>query len=153
MPNYRNMRPAIIWGDAYENTLFFGYPLDEANAYPLPREGSEVTQGSSGVEDAWDEGTDEYLKGRARWIPRETGNTPEGVSATGWEGATGWREALKWMWRKNVARWAFDRSALGTYKPFYLVAPHDAEPELESNYTRALSLVIRSSDQTAFEGY
>lgn len=152
MPNRRNLRPAIVWGDAFENILLFGYPLDEAVSYPLPREGSEQVQGDSGEEDAWDNGTDQYLEGKVRWIPRETGNTPEGVSATGWEGATGWAAFLSWARTKKVFRWAFDRGATGTYQTAYLVEP-SGRPDLENDMTRALSLSIRASNGVAFDGY
>lgn len=152
MPNYRKARPAILWGDAFANTLLFGYPLDEAMTYALPREGSEEVQGSSGIEDSWDEGTDHYIEGRARWIPRETGNTPEGVSATGWEGATGWREFLIWAWRKNVLRFVPDRDFLAVYKECYLVAPRE-RPATEIDYTRHLLMTLRTVDGTALDGY
>lgn len=152
MPN-RTARPAIIWNDTYNKTLLFGYPLDEAISYPMPREGSEEIQGSSGIEDAWDEGTDYYLEGAVRWIPINTGNTPEGVSQTGWDGNSGWRAFLEWAWEKNVIRFCPDQNDLGTYYNCYLVAPRSDKPELESNYTRKVFLVLRTSDGTVIVGY
>lgn len=153
MPLYRDKRPAIVWGDTLANTLYFGYWFDESLSYSLPRAGSEQVQGSSGVEDSWDEGTDQYLEGRARYIPRVTGNTPEGFSATGWEGATGWAAFLAWARLKNVFRFCPDRSDLATYTESYLVAPITERPELEEDFTRALTMLIRSVDGSPYEGY
>lgn len=152
MPNRRNLRPAIVWGDALDKTILFGYPLDESMSYGLPREGSEQVQGSSGVEDGWDEGTDFYLDGVARYIPRETGNTPEGFSATGWEDANGWDAFLNWARTGKAFRWCFDRGDLGTYVASYLVAPRDGPPELEENFTRRVVLRIRNA-AGAYTGY
>jgi hypothetical protein len=104
MPNYRGVPINILWGAGFANTLTLGYPLDAAVAYSLPREGSEWVQASSGVEDAWITGHDQYLRGIVRWIPREDRLTPEGRLATGWDGPNGWRAFLEWARAKNPFR-------------------------------------------------
>lgn len=152
MPNRRNLRPVILWGDALDKYVYCGYPLDEAVSYGLPREGSEQVQGSSGVEDGWDEGTDYYLAGSARHIPREGANTPEGVFATGWEDADGWDAFLAWARTGKEFRWIFDRNTLGTYQLSYLVEPRSGPPDLEQSFLRRLPLIIRNAS-AAYTGY
>lgn len=154
MPDYRRKLPKIVWGDAYEKTLNLGYQLDEATTYPKPRDGSEDLQGSSGVEDAWDEGTDYYIEGAVRYVPKDSGLTPEGNNVTGWDGVDGWRDFLVWAWRKNVLRFYPDRvGAPATYLNCYLVAPRDEKPERESNGDRTFPLVLRTSDGAVPEGF
>lgn len=103
--SYRGYRPRILWGTSYTNALDFGYPLDSANAYSAPREGSEVVQLISGVEDASLAGEDYYLAGEARWIPEETGLSPRAMRASGWNGTDGWRAFLHWARAKNALRY------------------------------------------------
>lgn len=107
MPDYRGLRPRILWGtstgvaDAWD----FGYPLDQANAYSLDREGSEQVQLVSGVEDASQAGQDYYLEGVARWIPPEDTLASGSVRrATGWNGTSGVDAARHWMRGKRVVR-------------------------------------------------
>ena len=58
--------PAIQWDTGFTKTIDIGYPLDNAQAYPEPREGSEWVQTPSGVEDSWVVGIDEILEGSSR---------------------------------------------------------------------------------------
>lgn len=155
MPLYRGKRPQITWGTGFANTLAIAYPLDAARSYDLDREGSEYVQDESGNEDAWIVGVDYYLEGQIRWIPRETGVSPEGHSATGWESATGWAAALRWLREKNVGRWYPDIVNFpAVFTPFYLVEPLANPPVSEDDFSRRLEpFLIRSSDGTEFTGY
>jgi hypothetical protein len=148
------MRGALVkfvWGAAYANTLTVEFPLDDARAYTRPRDGSEMRQWTSGVEDAWLTGLDGYLDGVVRFIPGTTTG-----SATGWDGATGWDEFLRWCWAKNVPRFYPDRvAAPSTFRTVYLVAPDGTtDPtEREADFTRRLRLSLRATDGLAFPNY
>lgn len=155
VPNYRGKAFKIVWGDTYANTLQAGYALDTAKSYSESRTGSETIQYVSGVEDAWVTGDDQVLEGMVRWIPRLATTTPEGVNATGWEGATGWRAFLEWARRKNVLRFYPDPVGdAATFFPCYLVEPSKGGPDNEDDFTRKLSLFrLRTSDGSVFVGY
>ncbi|HRN54414.1 MAG TPA: hypothetical protein PK788_13035 [Gemmatimonadaceae bacterium] len=91
----RGIRPFIVWGSAFpQERLIFGWPLDDAIAYSLPRNGSEFIVLPSGVTDAWLTGHDSILAARVRSIPRVDELLPR--PATGWEGAAGWDAFLRW---------------------------------------------------------
>lgn len=147
MPN-RGKVPSILWGAAFVNTLLFEYPLDSVVTYSMSRDGGETLQGRSGIEEAWVVGYDQMLAGDARWL---RGVASGGI--TGWDGATGWRAFLEWAWAKNVFRFCPDNTAPGTYFPCYLVEPSTTPPEPESDFTRKLHVIFRTSDQSAFTGY
>lgn len=149
MPNYRGTIPKIVWGDAYDKTCTFGYPLDEAIADAGVREGSAFVQGASGVEDAWILGDDQTLEATARWIPRDATTAPV---ATGWDDANGVRDMLSWARKKNVLRFYPDLT-LGTYVSCYLVEPTSGGISLEEDMTRRLRLKLRTTDGTVFAGY
>lgn len=154
MPNYRGVRPAILWGSGFANTLLAFGGLDMPGGYPEPRAGSEFVQAVSGVEDSWIVGTDQYLEGELRWIPRIDGTNPKGQSVTGWEGAAGVAAFLTWARAKNVFRFAPDAAALGTYWPMYLVEPMNGPPTFEKDsMSRRLKLRMRTSDGSTPSGY
>lgn len=154
MPDYLAKRCKIVWGDALDKTLDIGYPLDDPTTYPMPREGSEAAQGSSGVEDAWVAGEDQFLEGTARWIPKDNGNTDEGNASTGWDGADGFASFLSWARGKKVFRFYPDIvGAAATYLTMYLVEPMGQPAEHEDNWTRRVRLVMRTSDGTAVTGF
>lgn len=149
MPSVRGYKPRITWGASFVNTLTFGYPLDTPVAGPLPREGSEWVQLASGVEDASLAGHDETLSGDVRWVPTESTVTP---AATGWDGVAGWAAFLQWARAKNVFRF-YPNTAVESYYPCYLVEPMTALPTPERDGRRRFTLVLRTSDGDAFEGY
>lgn len=103
--SYRGLPARLTWGDAYDKHLDLGYPLDSVAAWPEPRQGSEFAQASSGIEDAWITGEDEYLQGLVRWIRPAHALTGELRRHSGWNGADGWTAALKWLRRKKKGRW------------------------------------------------
>lgn len=144
----RSTAAKITWGTSFANTLTIAY-VDDPVAYPEPRGGSEWAMSPSGVEDAWMVGDDEFLAFVAGWIP--TTDTTDPV-ATGWDGATGWAAFLAWARDKNVFRFFPDADS-ATYQTAYLAEPMRGPPELEDDGTRRLSILLRSSDGTAFTGY
>lgn len=108
MRSYRGIRPRIRWGASFGNDLVLGYPLDDAIAYSLPREGSDWAIAPSGAEDAWIVGTDYFLEGDVRWIP---GEPRTDRPATGWDyhaaagDARGVEAFLAWARQKNTLRY------------------------------------------------
>lgn len=142
--------PKFVWGDALENTLLIGQPLDNVSAYEEPREGSDWAKVSSGVEDAWITGWDQFLAADWRWVPATDSADPP---ATGWDGSAGVRAFLRWMRDKNVARFHPDKSDDATYHEVYLVEPMRGEPPLEEDGSRKLRLVIRDKNDSPFTGY
>jgi hypothetical protein len=154
MPNYRAKPHKITWGAAFANTLNLGDGLDQTNAYPILRAGGEQTQYRSGVEDAWDAGTDQMFTGVARWVPRDNGSTGFGNAITGWNGATGFAAFLSWARLKNVVR--FYPDPVGTpalFYPCYLVEPMADPPELEDDFSRRVRLLLRTSDGSIVDGF
>jgi len=130
--------------------------LDDAVSWDEPRDGSFVAQSAGGVEDAWDAGTDEHLRGTVRWVPAAPRDTP--ISVSGWYGAAespGINSSVKAMLRagrdKNVLRWVPDRSVCTTYMDSYLVDPMKGAPDLEPNWDRKFALELRGS--SVFSGY
>lgn len=146
----RTSIPAIVWGDALEHTLHFGYSLDAAVSYPEPRQGSEWAMADSGVEDSWVTDDDEFLEADVGWIPQADTADP---LATGWDGASGWRAFLSWARRKNTFRFVYDGTAMGVYVLSYLSAPMEGAPPLEDDGTRRLHLRLRSAGGNPYEGY
>lgn len=91
----RGIRPFIVWGtSAPQERLIFGWPLDSALTYPIPRNGSEWVTLPSGVVDAWLVGHDSVLTAKVRSIPRVDEITPR--PASGWESPGGWDAFLRW---------------------------------------------------------
>lgn len=143
--------PKFTWGPAYANVLNCGFPLDNPTCYSEPRDGSETGQSTAGYEDAWTTGTDQYLEGDIRWIPKSDTTTP--AVATGWDGTTGFNAFLAWMRDKNQARFFPDNTS-GTYQPVYLVEPLKGKPVTEmADGTRKISIKLRTADQSPFTGY
>ncbi|MFO0447871.1 MAG: hypothetical protein ACK52I_04125 [Pseudomonadota bacterium] len=131
----------ITWGAAFANTFDPAYPLDEARAYSVDRDGSATITTLTGVADAWIVGVDHLLSGRLRWL-----------TTAQYDGTTGVRAMLEWLRAQNVGRWYPDRvSAPSTFIPVYLVA--SSEPEAEADFTRAIAITFRSSDGSPFTGY
>jgi hypothetical protein len=141
----RGKTPRVLWGAGLVNTLYFGYYLDDANAYSLPKPGFERVRVGD-TDDAWATGHDYFLTGNARWIPYATAG-----SITGWDGATGWDAFLQWAREGNTLRFIPDAATLGTYVDCLLVEPLDGAPPLEEDNTRSVALKLRAT--TAFTGY
>lgn len=140
----------IAWGATFTNSLTLGYPIDNIVTWSQPREGSEYVRSPAGGEDAWDEGTDYYLAGDVRWIPTSDTTTP---AAKGWDGADGWRAFLEWARQKNAIRFYADTvGAPTTYITSYLAEPMSGPPDIESDGTRKLRLVIRNTS-TDYSGF
>lgn len=133
----------------FPSTLQLGYPLDNATAYPEPREGSEWVQASSGEEDSWLLGDEQLVEGLARWIP--SADTADPV-ATGWDGAAGWAAFLSWARAKNVFRF-FPDAAVASYHSCTLVEPLQGPPALEEDGSRQVLLRLRDTGGVAFTGY
>ena len=146
MASVRGLKPKITWGAAFANTITFAYALDGAVVGALLRDGSEVVQLVSGVEDASVAGFDQTLTGDVRWL---LGETAGGI--TGWDGTTGWAAFLEWAWAKQSFRYYPDATA-GTYYSCYW-AGEAALPTLEPNGRRRVTLTIRTADGSRFVGY
>jgi hypothetical protein len=138
--------------------LIVGEPLDVAIAYSTPREGSEVVQVASGVEDAWTTGHDQLLEGDVRWIPQEAVATPR--CSCGWDGEgdiagidCAWHPFLEFARDKRTVLWVPDRTDSDEYVTSYLMEPYEAVPTLERDQTRRVHLKLRSNSATPFEGY
>ncbi|MGN6110834.1 MAG: hypothetical protein ACTHU0_37375 [Kofleriaceae bacterium] len=151
MSDYRMARPMITWHPGGSPTiLYIGYPLDNVVAGPEPRAGFEVAQAPSGVEDAWDAGTDYVLEGDVRWIPPNDTATP---LATGWDNpSSGFAAFLTYARQKNVIYFYPDQNDLLTYIACYLVEPLGAAGEREPDGTRHVRIKLRNST-TPFAGY
>jgi len=144
--------PKIAWGTGYANTLYFGYPLDNAISWSDPRAGFEVAETAAGTEDAWDPGVWYLLTGDVRWIPTSDDTTPMGDSITGWDGATGWRAFLEWARPKQSFRFYPDKD-VASYIDSYLVQPNSGAPSLEkADATRKFTLAIRNASND-YSGY
>lgn len=104
MANYRGIRPRLLWGSGYANALDLAAPLEDVLSYSRPREGSEWIDTKAGGREAWLEGTDYLLAGRARWIPTETALVG-GRRVSGWQGTDGWDAALQWLRDGNTGRY------------------------------------------------
>ena len=148
MSSNRFARPKITWGTSFANTLNVGYPLDNVSCGSDQREGSEVKQGASGIEDSWVIGIDYVLVGDIRWIPQVDTTTP---LATGWDGTAKVREFLEWARQKNQFRF-FPDATSGTYILSYLVEPMKGQPTPEVDGTRRLTITIRNTS-TPYDGY
>lgn len=145
----RGLVPRIAWGAGFTNSLVFGWPLDEAKAYSLPRPPYEVEVSPGGVETAWLTAHNQMLDGVVRWIP---GVDTGGV--TGWDGATGWRAFLEWARAKNQFRFIPNQAVLGTFFLATLHAPlEESGVENEDDFTRRFRISIRRVDDQPITGY
>lgn len=133
--------PALIWGASYANTFEADYPIDNATTWPDPREGSDHQRVSSGEEDAWITGWNQYLEGDWRWL-----------DASAWDGATGFEAALQWLWEGNVGRLAPDKDTPGTYFEVYL-DQWPGKPDIGEDGTRRLRLRFREANDDPFTGW
>ena len=132
------------------NVVLLDY-LGEATSFPRPRRGSVWAQAASGTEDAWIVGTDEILRGRVRWVPREATTSP--VLKSGWDGQNeivgvncGVKALLTAGRAKSALTWVPDRSACTTAQSAYLSVPEEADAvELEGNGDRAMTIELRST--------
>lgn len=152
-------KPKITWwpGGA-ATTLVLRYPLDEACAYPRMSKGSDVQQIRSGETDAWTEDTEWCLSGSIRYIPSTDDLNGLGATiATGWDGATGWRAFLEYCWNGGTFLF-FPDGTSPTYFVAELLEPAMGDfggdpPSAESDYSRALKIVIRRADNVPIAGY
>lgn len=141
------------------SSLLIGDPLDRANAFGAPREGSEFLQTDGGVEDAWITGIDQLLMGGIRWIPAELQEVPRPGSPWNGDGdfATvnlGWDHFLNdWAREKQTFLWVPNRAIADENVSSYLVEPMQGNPGLEADFTRQLNFIIRSSDGSKYKGY
>ena len=103
MASYQGYVPRIRWGTSFAQELVFGLPLENALAFPRPAEGSAWAISDAGVEDAWITGTDYFLRGVIRRIPRDRQLNP--APATGWNESNGVEAWLTWMRGKNIGRY------------------------------------------------
>lgn len=141
------------------NCLVPGLHLDQAKAMGMPSDGSRWIHGTTGVEEAWITGTDQYLKGVIRWIPAELTQLPH--VATGWNGDNeftgvdvGWDDFLNtWARDKQTFAWVPKRSAASSNVVSYLVEPMEGEPELEDDFSYRLAIELRSSTGAKYKGY
>lgn len=140
--------PKITWGTSFANTLNIGYALDDNAAYSTYREGSEFTQATSGIRDAWIIGNDYILEGTIRWIPAANKTNPV---QTGWDGSTGVRAFLEWARQMNEIRFYPDKDS-GTYITSYLMEPLDGKATVEPDGTRQFRLII-TNVTTPYDGY
>lgn len=151
MPNRRGMVPQITWGPSWANVIGFRFPFDDVITYGEPREGSEVVQGASGVEDSWMLTDDNVFEGTWRWIPQVTT-----LGATGFDTATiGVRLFLSWARAKNPFRFYPNLSGEPTvFFLCYLVEPMIGGVEMEPDrISRRIRVKFRTVDQAPFDGY
>lgn len=133
--------------------------LNDARAFPKPREGSEKLLSASGIEDAWIIADDYFLTGDLRWITSRGVATPEVQS--GWEGQNehAWVNAgveswLRHAWGANTFLWVPDRAnSLVTHSSYLEVPFQTEEIEREENDTRRLGIRLRHADAAAYRGY
>lgn len=131
------------------NTVLFDVP-DSPMFFRRPREGSEFTQGRSGIEDAWLTGIDYHLQFDARFIHSLDTDSP--ATATGWWGrndtvgvGASVEALLEAGWRKEEFYYSPLRSSLiGFFGQVYLFSPMDGQPTLEPNAQERISLGFRS---------
>lgn len=148
MATLRGTPLMITWGPGYANKAYLGYPLDNALSYSEPRAGSEFAMTAAGVEDAWVWGTDYYVSGDVRYVPRVDTLSPR---ATGWDGPTGVRAMLEWGRAKNPLKLHRGHDVSAGAWECYLTEPATGGGELEQDGTRKLSLKLRGN-AGAFEG-
>ena len=142
------MRPILILGEL----------LDHAVSFSEPRASSRFEQSGAGVEDAWISGRNQVLEGAVRWIPQTPQATPRATS--GWNGAgelpgvnSGWDHFLASAQDKRIFLWVPDRAVSTVNVSSYLVAPLRGRAGMEIDFTRRLSLKIRSSDGSRYLEY
>lgn len=154
IPDYRGRRPKIVWGDSGEHTIHFAYPFDEALAYPEPLPGSVARTIASGESDAWTDGQAYLLRADARWID-STADTIRGATHTGWDDADGWEPFLRWAWSsgRSFTLWQDADDAASAFDAVLLEPGPDIEPQLEDDFTRRVSLLIRRVDGATIVGY
>jgi hypothetical protein len=139
--------PKFTWGAGYANTLDVQYPLFDALTYSEPTPESEWADAPSGVREAWITGRFEFLRATVRYVAPGTI-----VGATGWDGATGWGAFLAWAQEANIVRFYADKD-VGTYVECYLVEPTSGGGSLLEDFTREVSLTLRSTTGTPFTGF
>ncbi len=144
--------PKITWGAAFGNALEVEV-LDNAVAYPEPRDGSETDDAPSGTRNTWITGTSQILEGDLPYIPTNTGDNVNCPIQTGWDGAAGVAAFLTWARAGNAFRWIPDRTIPGTYQTCYLLEPMNGPPTLDTDGARRLHIKIRTTDDSPFTGY
>lgn len=142
-------QPKIVWDVGFTKTLTIGF-FDNQRSWPVDAPGTERVNVLT-VMDAWTTGTHQLLAGTVRWIPTASETVPR--VNTGWDAANGWAAFLFWARNGNAFRWFADKDGAGFVTSFLVQPIEQAEPQLESNGTRRLELVIRSTDGTAYAGY
>lgn len=152
-PPNRTIVPAITWGDAFANTLEFGYPLQDIRAYSASRDGLERQDMRDGSQDGWSNGERFLLEGTID-VPSVDWVTNYGPG-TGWAGETGWRAFLEWARATNPFRFHPNAASLGVYMLCYLVEPWAGAPEPGWDFTRRIRLVLTPVETAAlpFTGY
>jgi hypothetical protein len=131
--------------------LEIGFPLFGARSWTAPSPGSQAVLYPSGVDEAWVDEFDAFLEGRVRYIPAEDGTTSYGP-ATGWNSEGGWQRFLDFARAGNVFEFWRDADDAGSAMDCYLIEP-EKEPEIDAGLFRALTLRLRSADNSRFAGY
>ena len=148
----------LVYG---RSVIVFGHPLDGANAWDDPREGTAHVMSPDGSEDARTAGDDHLLEGAARWIPNLDRGSPHNL--TGWDGRrdhamvnVGWSSFLRFGYTSDPFVFAPNQSVVATNTSVILAEPRDPEslaPSLESDITKVVSLVLRDASDVPFKGY
>jgi hypothetical protein len=143
--------PKITWSGSFGTQLDIAYPLNNLVASSRAFDGSTFLQIESGEEDAWIINTEYYLEGDVRFIPNSNTTASGTMTQTGWDGDAGVRAFIEWAQEKNIFRFYPDKTS-GTYIESYLVEPTTTAPNIESDGTRTIRLVIRNAS-TPYDGY
>lgn len=138
--------PAILWGTSFANTWAMFGAVDVPMPLPIAR--GAVHESDAGSRDWWDQREDRELTVEVIAIPKTATGGVTGYS----DATTGVQEALIWLQRQNIGRWAFSASSPGTYKPFYLVG-FDPERDVmfeKGGARRRVRLRMRTSDGSSW---
>src|SRR5574342_988696 len=124
-----NKAPLFKHQASFASTLNIGYPTDNTVCWPQERDGSEVAQAPSGVEDAWYVGTDHYMECDIRWVPELATTNPvaDGFSVSG-----KWEAMLAWAKQRGLIRYQPDKNAAGTFVDGYLI-DYSVTPEADGS--------------------
>jgi hypothetical protein len=157
-PGTGNLRlyPNLTGFASAGQTLFYlrpvfthGYSLDSALAQPIARGGSSAVRSPSGVEDAWDYGTDELLTGVLRWMPRDFIPDP---ASSGYDGngtdlvGVGCRSLLRAGRQRLTIRYVRDRTDCTAFVDGYLTDPYDSASALvEPDGTISQPITLKST--------
>ena len=139
---------AILWGTSssggltYQNTLIVGYPFYDVVTDREAREGSEVVQSPSGVEDSWITGRDYVMTVQVRFVDDSPTALPTRAPVAG---PIAWQDFLDYGRAKNLLRFVPDASYPSAYVDgCYLVEPMKGFGANMENLQRAFPLKLRN---------